>query len=455
MRIITGIFKSLLLLCFMVAAFEGVQAQTARTFGDGNIVVRLCPETCTAVNGHGFKAGEKTTVFETKDGWARVTAFLDRAKLVPSFGAGITEKPALWVPTSALASTAAAAAPKPAPAAPKRVSASSRPDKVALPSFRPGTVFDQSAQVAAPTQAPEAPTATTQVAATTLPAPTTTDRATSDPAVTEESLPEGAVRAADGTVVLRERIRVEDGKPKGAEDRKTLSWDEVQALIRKQAEEAGQQARTERIVREAKARVEVISAEEQKEQEEAIRKAAKAREAAAAAELKRIEDARIAREAAAAAAAQSASSDQAEAPAAPASNVGGVTYAPPSGENTAADATPEKTEEDVTQVAAATPAPPKVEFKAATPDPISIGPRPKTFTKALGDKRLSKLPGPKSKIRKDVVIALRHFGLTLLNSGECQGIAGGGASTTPGMLYVTCTKNPSYLHQFPLQEASW
>ena len=111
--------------------------------------------------------------------------------------------------------------------------------------------------------------------------------------------------------------------------------------------------------------------------------------------------------AAAAAAAQSAASDQAEAPAAPASNVGGVTYAPPSGENTAAAATPEKTEEDVTHVAAATPAPPKVEFKAATPDPISIGPRPTTFTKALSDKRLSKLPGPKSKIRKDVVIALR------------------------------------------------
>ncbi|MEO1398796.1 MAG: hypothetical protein AAFU56_08030, partial [Pseudomonadota bacterium] len=68
----TGIFKSLLLLCFMVAAFEGVQAQTARTFGDGTIVVRLCPKTCTAVNGHGFKAGGKTSVYETKEGWARV-----------------------------------------------------------------------------------------------------------------------------------------------------------------------------------------------------------------------------------------------------------------------------------------------------------------------------------------------------------------------------------------------
>ncbi|MEM9677714.1 MAG: hypothetical protein AAF890_06610, partial [Pseudomonadota bacterium] len=355
----------------------------------------------------------------------------------------------------ALTSTTAAATPKPAPAAPKRVSAPSRPDKVALPSFRPGTVFGQRAQAATPTQTPAAPAEPTQVAAATLPAPNTTDRATPDPALTEESLPEGAVRAADGTVVLRERIRVEDGKPKGAEDRKTLSWEEVQALIRKQAEEAGQQARTERIVREAKARVEVISAEEQKEQEDAIRKAAEAREAAAAAEAKRIEDARIAREATAAAAAQTASTDQTDAPAAPASNAGGVTYAPPSDEEKAAEPAPAEPAEDVTQVAVAAPARPTVEFKAATPDPISIGPRPTTFTKALADKRLSKLPGPKSKIRKDVVIALRHFGLTLLNSGECKGISGGGASTTPGMLYVTCTKNPSYLHQFPLQEASW
>ncbi|MEP4293211.1 MAG: hypothetical protein ABJ358_14970, partial [Rhizobiaceae bacterium] len=94
-------------------------------------------------------------------------------------------------------------------------------------------------------------------------------------------------------------------------------------------------------------------------------------------------------------------------------------------------------------------------FKAANSQPIVFGSRPKTLTKALLDKRLSKLPGAKSKVRKDVVIALRHYALGLLNSEECKGIANGGASAVPGMLYVTCSDDPTYLRQFPLKEETW
>jgi len=439
MRYLIGTFKSMLLLCFMVAAFEGAQAQTARTFGDGNIVVRLCPKTCTAVNGHGFKSGSKTTVFETKQGWARVTAFLDRAKLVPSFGADVPQKPALWVPVSALASNVAT--PKPAAKkAPKKVAKKAaptikRPTKIILPSFRPGTKFTRDAAPAEPVVAEP-----TEVAA----APATPEPEVRTPQVVEESLPEGAVREADGTVVLKDRIRVEDGRPKGNTDRKAASWDEIQAMIKAQAEQAGQQTRTQRIVREAEQRVQVISAEEKQEQEQqlAIRKAAKAREAAA---KKREEEARVARETAAAKLAEQKPVEQAAAPSE------GVTYSAPKVEEQPVVPAPA---EPQTQVAVAEPQEQTV-FKSAEPDPISIGARPKTFTKALGDKRLAKLPGRKSKVRKDVVIALRHFGLSLLKSGECKGIAGGGPSTTPGMLFVTCTDNPGYLHQFPLEEVSW
>ncbi|MEE9313259.1 MAG: hypothetical protein V3V02_01290 [Rhizobiaceae bacterium] len=94
-------------------------------------------------------------------------------------------------------------------------------------------------------------------------------------------------------------------------------------------------------------------------------------------------------------------------------------------------------------------------YKSAKADPIVFGKRPKKYIKALRDKRLRKLPGSKSGVRKDVVIALRHYALGLLKSGECKGISKGGPSTTPGMLYVICTDDLTYLRQFPLKEESW
>ena len=99
----------------------GAVAQESRTLGDGSIVVRLCPANCVAVNGHGLKSGGKVTVYETKSGWVRVSEYLNRSRLVRSFGNSITRKPALWVASSQLvggASSQEAAAPKPAPAAP-------------------------------------------------------------------------------------------------------------------------------------------------------------------------------------------------------------------------------------------------------------------------------------------------------------------------------------------------
>ena len=114
-----------------------------------------------------------------------------------------------------------------------------------------------------------------------------------------------------------------------------------------------------------------------------------------------------------------------------------------------------KVEEATPQNASTEDQGPEPVYKSAEADPISFGARPKTLTKALRDKRLRKLPGRKSKVRKDVVIALRHYALGLLKSKECSGIAGGGPSTTRGMLYVTCTDDPSYQRQFPLEEESW
>ena len=87
--------------------------------------------------------------------------------------------------------------------------------------------------------------------------------------------------------------------------------------------------------------------------------------------------------------------------------------------------------------------------------PVDFGARPKTLTKELQDSRLNKLPGGKSKVRREVVIALRHYALGLLKSGECSGIERGGASALPGMLYISCTDDPSYLRQFPVVEESW
>ena len=108
MQYFVGLIGATLLL-LVTTIFGPVEAyaQTKTAFGNQAVIVRLCPESCVAVNGHGFKPGGAITVYETKSGWARVSAYLNRAQLVASFGNSITEKPALWVAESQLAGRSA------------------------------------------------------------------------------------------------------------------------------------------------------------------------------------------------------------------------------------------------------------------------------------------------------------------------------------------------------------
>ena len=127
-----------------VISTSSVQAQESKTLGKGPIVVRLCPTICVAVNVHGLKSGGKVAVYETKSGWMRVSDFLNRFRLVKSFGNLITRKPALWVSASKVVGAAAAAAPTSTPAA--KPTAESKlavgpPKKLATPTFRPGKTF--------------------------------------------------------------------------------------------------------------------------------------------------------------------------------------------------------------------------------------------------------------------------------------------------------------------------
>ena len=89
--------------------------------------------------------------------------------------------------------------------------------------------------------------------------------------------------------------------------------------------------------------------------------------------------------------------------------------------------------------------------------PLETEERPKTYTKALRDKRLRKLPGSKDKRFKiEEVIALRHHALMLLKNKECNGIVGGGRTVgQTGMMFVVCDDDPTYLRQFPLEEQTW
>ena len=461
MRFMLGLLKAAMLLAFATVMFDGAgYAQTARKFGNKAITVRLCPATCVAVNGHGFKPGGATNVFETRAGWARVSAYLDRAKLVTSFGNSITKKPALWVPVSQLASTAA---PKKKTAETKKTAAKkTRPRgrlaslrSIPLPKFRPNSVFQRTETVE--TQTPEV----TQPVET----PTPVETAETKPVV------------IDSTPLEETGARVTA--------RRTLTWEELQAKLaeqaaatrkkpsRSEAEKAAEAERAKEAARRAAAEKEAArqKAEAAKKASEAKRiadlKAAEKAEAEKqarlkqeAAEKRKAEEAKAAAEKAKAEAAAKAAADKLAAEKLAAKKEKpktGVSFTPPKEPEKA------KVEEKVAVVLPPTkPAEPKAEpttpeptYSAATSQPIVFGERPKTLTKALRDKRLSKLPGRKSRVRKDVVIALRHYALGLLNSGECKGILKGGPSAVPGMLYVACTDDPTYLRQFPLKEETW
>lgn len=77
---------------------------------------------------------------------------------------------------------------------------------------------------------------------------------------------------------------------------------------------------------------------------------------------------------------------------------------------------------------------------------------PKKLTKELRDKRLSKLPSkPGRGYDLKAIIAMRHHGLELLKNNECSGIAEGGRSLSlEGWIYLRCENDPTF-RQFSIE----
>ncbi len=506
MRFVTGLFNTAIALLLLSVWIAGVTyAQTARKFGDKVPIVRLCPTTCVAVNGHGFKAGAAITVFETKDGWARVSAYLKRADLIKSFGKTITRKPALWVPVAQLEGSVKKTENTPKEPARKKASTANRGarlSKVPLPTFRPGTII----QAKATTTEEEAPVQTSETATE-----------TSDPLREEESATQIVENDDNQVEVVESQPAAETPQEDGT--RRVLTWEELQAKLAEQEKNSTSRTQVdekaldksriaeEKRRREAKARqqekatkktaVDAAKAEKAKKAAADAAKAEKAKKAAAdaakaekakkaaadaakaekakkaAADAAKAEKAKkIAADAAkaekakkvAADAAKAEKAKKADAEAAKAKKVAAKAekanqaakdVAEPKKKGVVEYTPPKAKEEQVAVVKPKKPPGPEPTYSSAEADPIVFGTRPKKLTKALLDKRLKKLPGRKSRVKKEVVIALRHYALGLLNSGECKGISRGGASAVPGMLYIACSDDPTYLRQFPLVEESW
>ncbi|MGI9365917.1 MAG: hypothetical protein ACR2O8_12095 [Rhizobiaceae bacterium] len=433
----SGLALLALVLCSSVSI-----AQETKSLGDEAPIVRLCPATCVAVNGHGLKAGSKITIYETKSGWVRVSEFLNRSALVKSFGNSITSKPALWVAESQLEGAVketpvAAEQAKPAPAATNTNLASLK--RIATPSFRPGTTFKTTASNADPAQ-------TSQSAANTE----STDASKPEPKremtwdelqaklAEQDKQKQTAANAASASGeqskdVAKAAETAQDTQATAPAATAGATAAAAAAVAEEQAAEPKRMADAEKVKQTEAAKL----AEETKQAEakKLVEEAKKAEEAKVAEAARLAEETRKAEEAKAAEAAKSAEEvKQAEAKK--------LVEEAQKAEEAKSAASKEQEPEEPT-------------FDMSSAAPIELGSRPKTLTKELLDKRLSKLPGPKSKVRGDVVIALRHYALALLNSNECTGIQGGGASAVPGMLYVTCTDDPGYFRQFPLKEEVW
>ncbi|EFL90976.1 conserved hypothetical protein [Ahrensia sp. R2A130] len=540
-------------------------AQEARVFGDGPITVRLCPATCQAVNGHGYKSGAPAQVLETRDGWARVSSFLPRRQLVSAFGwRAVPRKPALWVALSSLKTAPAptAAAPTAAPREkkaeakkPRRVDVVTRLARLrnpSIPSFRPDT--EVAVVAVEPPATPEAVAVETpsepekpQEIAVAEPVEPIPPAAVVEPAPIVEEVPEAPQVVETPAIVepvapaavsttgealtweqLQERLAAQKSEAaksanasEAANAQKELEAAKAEAARvaqeqeARQAAEAARQAEAAKAAREAearkiaeaKARSDELAAKQAREKAEADELARQKAEADEVARVKAEADEAARQKAEAdvlAKAEQQKIAEQkrreAEAEAAKIAakqaapkTAGSVGYTPPQPDAAPAESEvaaiaepvvtlPEakvESKAETTQVAAVklppvapTPAPaaapeapvsvekpqfsgPEPTYATAEPDPMDFGSRPKSLTKKLLDKRLSKLPGRKSKMPKEVVIALRHYALGLLNNGECTGVARGGLSASPGMIFISCSDDPTYLRQFPLQEQSW
>lgn len=476
-----------LLMLWAIIPASAALGQETRKLSNSAVIVRLCPSTCVAVNGHGLSPGGQVTVYEQKSGWLRVSNYLNRSRLVATFGESITQNPALWIAASQLEGAAAAQSQQQT-----RTAAARQKKRVTLPKFRPGTSF-------ASTAAGQTTQAASETASST---PSSSDQVTSPAAATVATAGVAAAGAAASSNVQFE-------SPAGGTER-VLSWEELQKKLAEQAEQQKGQTGQSDTTAVAPAAVgtetsaapatgakvsEAAATEAERRAAEEARKAAIAEQAKAieAAEIKRLAEEKKAADAEVAAQAEKARQAEAEAQADAARELAEkqaaeaerIAEAEKAAQAQAAvealkasEASKIAEAENISeaQQAAVSLQPNQGQPKADVPagsgdqvalsapdtsgdvnvsDPIEFGDRPKKMTKVLLDKRLDKLPGPKSRVREDVVIALRHYALGLLNSGECEGIAGGGSSAVPGMLYVSCTDDPNYLRQFPLKEATW
>lgn len=464
-----GLVLGVLALTLISAA----QAQSTRKLTK-DPTVRFCPSRCVVVTGHGFANGSSVAVFETRGGWARISDYLDRKQLTASFGDKITKRPALWVPLAALDGNAAKAEAQPT----KKKSRTRRVNVVRrlarlrnppVPTYRPGTAF-----AADPGDVVDVE----KVAA----------KATGENEVEkqESAVAESEVQPTDAQKVA-EKERIEEAeKTRLASEAAAREKEDAEALAAAQKAEAAKNKQDEEALAAAKREEEALAAAKREEEKEAeiarqeaekVAKAAKAKRDADAAEAearklakaeaaktRKAEEEKLA-EAEKVKKEQQEARDKAEAAkAAEMKKAAEAEKAAAEAKKAAAEAkkaaeTPEQENVEVAKVdpSATASTEPETVYESANPNPIELAERPKKYTKALNDKRLSKLPGQKSKrASAEEVIAVRHFALMLLVNNECSGIADGGRSPgSPGMLFVRCTDDPEYLRQFPLEEESW
>ena len=402
----------------------------------GPVVVRLCPQTCTAINDHGFRVGSAVGVFERRGGWARISHQLPPEKLA-NLGAEIPANPAYWIAESLLTGGPTAAATgqesddnvatptaRPSPAdvrVAKRAKQQKR--KVTLPKFRPGTIVLAKANIQS--------TAKTEDKIEVSAAPAVGEaggEATTKPAADRKTETKVAMIKAEPAAPSS------DNKSNPVKEDTAQSQNGLKPVAPKSLSAAADDAAKPDT---AGAGEQEVTKEQQADHQSA-----------------------------------SAPATNTPATATPAANTATEKAAQPTGEeakvamvdqakqsNDAApkqDQSPAKDQPSETGNPAKKPAA-EPTFRSANVEPIKMTERPKKYIKALDDKRLKKLPGRKSKgFSLEEIIAIRHHALVLLENKECKGIARGGRSMgTRGQLYVVCSDDITFLRQFPLEEQSW
>ena len=411
MRILSGLLGTL----FVSAIFVATSALAAKIgqLANGPLDVRLCPAVCVQVNGHPYKQGGRVRIFESRDGWVRVSNYLNAEELKAKFGENVPEKPALWVPVSLLAGNNGDLQATPATTEVKQDDpiASEAKDKakpvekvvsnqrkVTLPKFRPGTTYTKVAAL----DTDEKPT----------PAPT-------EVAKSAEKM-EKQVEAKDEPATETEVAKAEPEEVKPSAE---VMSAETAETAKDSAEKVAKAATDENVVEE-KPQVEKKKPIYQAPKAEETESKPTPSETSKPTVVAKIEEA-----------AESNSENQAVETAKPEPNP---------------EAEPESKAN--AQVASTEPT-----FSSDGAQPLITEERPKKYIKALKEKRLSKLPSSKTKGYKlDEIIAIRHHALMLLKNQECKGILDGGRSLSQkGWLYVICSDDPTYLRQFPLQESTW